>query len=696
MTLERIDEMIRACEENNVMLAGVFPRRFHQSTLEFKKAIDSGRLGRVTLADAYIKWYRTQEYYDSGAWRGTWKLDGGGALMNQSIHTIDLLYHLAGEVDTVCALADLAMHERIEVEDNAAAVVRFKNGALGVIEGSTSCFSNTGHPAEVQICGSGGSIFMKDDAFTVWDFKEPGPEDQAIRERFKSRKGVGAGAADPKAISYVGHQLNFEDFIEALEQGRKPAVDGYEGRKSVEIILAVYASALDKGRPVKLPLKATPDRKSFRPKIRNGFLNKGDAMTSRDRLLTALDHREPDRVPFDLGSTQITGIHKIAYEKVRSALDLPRVEPRICDAIQGLALPDDDFVERFKIDTRGLFALNSHNWKVEVKDAGENWAYRDEWGITHHKPKEGGLYFSVVKVPLGRSGLTPTDIENHPWPRVGDPERMAGLKDLARKYREAGLAVVVKDGFAGIFEFAQRIVGMENLLLMMFRKDKAAEALFDKLLELKLSFWEIILGELGELVDVVTYADDYGTQTSQLISPDMFRTQIKPRVAALLQAQKKLAPRAKRFFHSDGNVRPLLPDFIEMGVDILNPIQFTATGMDLAALKKDFGQDIVLWGGGVDTQGVLPQGSPQEVRDQVKRNLDILAPGGGYVFNTIHNIQADVPGGKHHGHVGDPAGMRGLLGAPARSHKTRRPPLTRGGFLIKRPFVSSVSAFKLE
>ncbi len=367
-------------------------------------------------------------------------------------------------------------------------------------------------------------------------------------------------------------------------------------------------------------------------------------MTSRDRLLTALDHREPDRVPFDLGSTQITGIHKIAYEKVRSALDLPRVEPRICDAIQGLALPDDDFVERFKIDTRGLFALNSHNWKVEVKDAGENWAYRDEWGITHHKPKEGGLYFSVVKVPLGRSGLTPTDIENHPWPRVGDPERMAGLKDLARKYREAGLAVVVKDGFAGIFEFAQRIVGMENLLMMMFRKDKAAEALFDKLLELKLSFWEIILGELGELVDVVTYADDYGTQTSQLISPDMFRTQIKPRVAALLQAQKKLAPRAKRFFHSDGNVRPLLPDFIEMGVDILNPIQFTATGMDLAALKKDFGQDIVLWGGGVDTQGVLPQGSPQEVRDQVKRNLDILAPGGGYVFNTIHNIQADVPG----------------------------------------------------
>ncbi len=264
VTLERIDEMIRVCEENKVLLAGVFPRRFHKSTLEFKKAVDQGRFGKITLADAYIKWYRTQEYYDSGAWRGTWKLDGGGALMNQSIHTIDLLYHLAGEVDTVCALADLAMHERIEVEDNAAAVIRFKNGALGVIEGSTSCFSNTGHPAEVHVCGSDGSVFMKDDAFTVWDFRESDPGDDGIRERFKAVEGVGAGAADPKAISFVGHQLNFEDFIGALEQGRKPAVDGYEGRKAVEIILAVYASALAGGKPVRLPLESTPDRKSFR------------------------------------------------------------------------------------------------------------------------------------------------------------------------------------------------------------------------------------------------------------------------------------------------------------------------------------------------------------------------------------------------------------------------------------------------
>jgi len=366
-------------------------------------------------------------------------------------------------------------------------------------------------------------------------------------------------------------------------------------------------------------------------------------MNSRQRVKTALAHQEPDRVPFDLGSTQITGIHQKAYQAVRQALNLPSKEPVICDAIQGLALPDDDFVERLGIDFRGLFALNSHNWKVVQEDAGENWAYRDEWGITHLKPKEKGLYFSVARVPLARTGLTPADIEAHPWPPVGHPERVAGLKQLAGRYREAGLAVVVKDGFAGIFEFAQRIVGMENLLLMMARSDKAAEALFDKLLELKLSYWETVLAEVGELVDVVTYADDYGTQTSQLISPAMFRKQIKPKVAVLFETLKKLAPKARRFFHSDGNVRPLLPDFIELGVDILNPVQFTAAGMDLKTLKKDFGRDLVFWGGAVDTQGVLPHGSPAEVRDQVRRNLEILAPGGGYVFNTIHNVQADVP-----------------------------------------------------
>jgi predicted dehydrogenase len=264
VTLERVDRMIRACEANQVMLAGIFPRRFSDATAVFKKAVDAGRLGKLTLADAYIKWYRTQAYYDSGDWRGTWLLDGGGALMNQSIHTIDLLYYLAGEVESVCAYADLAIHKGIETEDNAVAIVRFKSGALGVIEGSTACYSPTGHPAEVHLCGSDGSIFMRDNSFSVWDFRKKWPSDKKTRQQFQAQLGeVGAGAADPKAIDFSGHQRCFEDAVRALRAGKKPLIDGPEARKSIEIILAIYRSALKGGKPVQLPLKRTPVRRNF-------------------------------------------------------------------------------------------------------------------------------------------------------------------------------------------------------------------------------------------------------------------------------------------------------------------------------------------------------------------------------------------------------------------------------------------------
>ncbi|MCB9153930.1 MAG: hypothetical protein H6649_07735 [Caldilineae bacterium] len=366
-------------------------------------------------------------------------------------------------------------------------------------------------------------------------------------------------------------------------------------------------------------------------------------MNSRTRLLTALDHREPDRIPFDLGSTQVTGIHVVAYRALRDALGLPAVEPVLCDTIQQLALPDDDLLHALGVDTRGLFPLNSHNHGIVAEDGGDYWLYRDEWGITHRQPKDEGLYYSIWQVPLPQSQVTAQDIASLPWPDMGAAWRVAGLRQQAEPYRAAGYAVVLKDAFAGIFEFAQRVVGMENLLVMMALQPDVAGVLFDKLLELKLAYWQTALTELGDLVDVVTYADDYGSQVSQIISPGMFRRQIKPRVKQIFDLQASLAPHAARFFHSDGNVRPLIPDFIEIGVQILNPIHIRATGMEPAALKRDFGSDLVFWGGGVDTQGVLPTGTPQEVRDDVRRNVEALAAGGGYVFNTIHNIQADVP-----------------------------------------------------
>ena len=366
-------------------------------------------------------------------------------------------------------------------------------------------------------------------------------------------------------------------------------------------------------------------------------------MDSRERLLSSLERREADRIPWDLGSTQVTGIHRVAYRSLRAALELPPVAENLCDAIQQLATPDEDLARCLGVDVRGLFPLNSHNWKVEETQAGQYFHYHDEWGITHRRPQPDGLYYSLLQAPLDRPDLRAQDIENHPWPNLGDPQRIVGLREQAKRHRAAGFGVVLKDPFAGIFEMAQRMVGLERCLVMMASQQSLAGTLFDKLVELKLDFWEMALPQLGDVVDVISQADDYGTQVSQLISPRMFREQLKPRWKVVLECVKRLAPRAKRFFHSCGNVRPLLPDFIEIGVEILNPVHIRAAGMHPVGLKKDFGDALVFWGGGVDTQGVLPYGSPQEVKDDVRRNLEALAPGGGYVFSAVHNIQADVP-----------------------------------------------------
>lgn len=365
-------------------------------------------------------------------------------------------------------------------------------------------------------------------------------------------------------------------------------------------------------------------------------------MNSRERLLAALNHQEPDRIPYDLGSTQVTGIHEVAYRNLRAYLGMPEVEPQICDTVQGLALPDDDLIEKLGVDVRGLFPLNSHNWNITLTDLGDRWEYIDEWGLIQHRPKDV-LYFSVVKSPLDSSTLTVDDVRDYAWPDTGDVRRIAGLRELAESYRAQGQAVMIKGVLAGIFEMSQRVRGMQNLMIDLASNEALACAFLDKMVELKIKFWETALTQLGDVIDVISEADDYGTQTSQLISPRMFRKIFRPRLQTLFTRIHQLAPNAKLFFHSDGNIRPILPDLIEIGIDILNPIHITATGMEPSALKRDFGKDVAFWGGGVETQSVLPFGTPQEVRDNVRRNVDALAPGGGYVFNTIHNIQADVP-----------------------------------------------------
>ena len=252
VTPARVQEMIDVCAKQKVVLGSIFNRRFNPAVQAFKKAVDDGRFGQLTMCDAYIKWYRTQEYYDSGAWRGTWALDGGGALMNQSIHTIDQLIYLAGPIKRLSASTTCLIHEGIEVEDTAVAILEFENGARGVIQGATSCWSSSGHPAEVHICGSEGSVFMTDESFRVWDFKTASPQDDLVKNNLMEGADVGMGANDPSAINFEGHLRNFEDIVDAIENNRYPLVSGEEGLKAVQVIDAIYRSARQNGVWVEL------------------------------------------------------------------------------------------------------------------------------------------------------------------------------------------------------------------------------------------------------------------------------------------------------------------------------------------------------------------------------------------------------------------------------------------------------------
>jgi len=263
ITLKRCDKIIAACKKAGVVLATVFPSRFHESSQLIKKAIDAKRFGKPTVGDAYVKWYRTQEYYDSGAWRGTWALDGGGALMNQAIHSVDLLTWLMGPVAEISAHTATLAHRRIEVEDVAMATLRFANGALGVIEATTAAYP--GALKRIEIHGSEGSAVLEEEDISMWEFAKPTRADKALLARMRGKTKTGGGAADPAAIGHHGHTALFKDVVKAIKKGTKPLVDGHEGRRSVEIILGIYKAA-EMGKTIQLPLASDPVLKARKKK----------------------------------------------------------------------------------------------------------------------------------------------------------------------------------------------------------------------------------------------------------------------------------------------------------------------------------------------------------------------------------------------------------------------------------------------
>jgi predicted dehydrogenase len=251
ITVERCDRIIAAAAAAGVKLVTIFPSRFSQTAQAIKQAADDGRFGQIVLADAYVKWYRDQAYYGPGRWQGTKRWDGGGALMNQSIHTIDLLQWLVGPVKSVAGYVGVLGHAGIEVEDAAVAALEFQNGAFGTIEGTTAAYK--GYPRRVEICGTEGSVFMEGNDITVWSFAEERPEDEEVRRRLGPKAADSGGSSDPAAISHAGHKSQLEDLLRALDTGGEVLCDGQEGRHAVEIILAIYRSSQLRRR-VTLPL----------------------------------------------------------------------------------------------------------------------------------------------------------------------------------------------------------------------------------------------------------------------------------------------------------------------------------------------------------------------------------------------------------------------------------------------------------
>jgi predicted dehydrogenase len=240
ITLERCDAILAACTRNKVQLCTIFPSRFHDANRALKAAIDAGRFGRLTLGETTCKWWRPQSYYDEGGWKGTQALDGGGALMNQAIHNVDLLLWMMGPATHISGFTAMLAHERIEVEDTAVACLRFANGALGVIQATTSVFP--GLPTTIGVHGDRGTAVIEQEDVLRWEFQPETAEDRQVKQRFAQKVGASGGSSNPAAISHVGHARQLADFVQALETGQPPLVDGREGRKAVEAILAIYRS----------------------------------------------------------------------------------------------------------------------------------------------------------------------------------------------------------------------------------------------------------------------------------------------------------------------------------------------------------------------------------------------------------------------------------------------------------------------
>lgn len=365
-------------------------------------------------------------------------------------------------------------------------------------------------------------------------------------------------------------------------------------------------------------------------------------MNPRERVLLALNHKEPDRIPIDLGGTIVSSITKRSYIDLKNYLGMPVEEINMLDYIQQLPYINEPLMQRFGVDFRMVQLPAATAPGVVIFEEGDYYAIIDRWGAKLHMPKDGGLYFDWVEFPFTETSIEA--LERYNWPRPDPREYNVQLRQQAQYLYENSDYALVGSAIigGGIFEQPARVIGLENFLKALILEPQFADRIMDRITDIYIESCNNYLDELGQYLHVFIYYDDLCGQEGWMIRPDLYRQMIKPKQRRLVEAVKRKTD-AKLFYHSCGASRDLIPDLIDIGFDIINPVQVSARGMDTRRLKQDFGQDIVFWGGGVDTQHVLPFGKPAEVVDEVKRRIDDLAPGGGFVFAAIHNIQAFVP-----------------------------------------------------
>lgn len=367
-------------------------------------------------------------------------------------------------------------------------------------------------------------------------------------------------------------------------------------------------------------------------------------MNSRERLMCALNHKEPDRVPLDIGAGKSCKFTISAYKKLLDHFGLNE-EIQVVGAfneLYNLAHASDTVLEKLGCDVRvplPNYLVDPGGYPVERWEDDHDYYLLDQWGTKHRMPKDESKYYSMVSAPLEGAGEDQDQGYKWPSPVKVRPEQV----EEARKYHEKGYPVTIPDHYSnGFLQAGPNIYGYQQWLTMLAGQKKRAEAILDKLLELKIQHWDNILDAFGDTIDVISECDDLGAQNSTIISPSMFRKVFKPYWKKLYDHIRGKT-NAKIFMHSCGSIYDLLPDLIEVGVEIINPVQIGAANMNPALIKKEFGKDISFWGGGINTQDTLPLGTVQQVKDEVKRNLDIFKKDGGFVFATIHNLQGECP-----------------------------------------------------